>query len=506
MSTDRPPVHPREGDFRPGAVCAEGPYGHAESMHAISSPASDRLPGYDPGTHWDEAFAGPGELRPAYRQVIEALDDVDLARLRRTIALAGAMRGMAFRGSRGPQEFPLDPVPRILDAAEHRLLETGLAQRAAALDAFLTDIYTDGRIVAAGVVPQRVIDSADALDPDVPAIAAAQGGVRAGVGGFDIVRGGDGVLRVLEDNLRVPSGAAYALAAREIVDERRVLPVPSTRSPIDIAELLGDTLREAAPEGIDEPGVAVLSDGASNSAWWEHRSLAKTLGVPVVTPHDLEQRDGRLWMRIRGTDRLTPLHVLYRRTDEGRLRDPATGNLTWLGDALLEPLRQGTLGVVNAFGTGIADDKLVHAYVEEMIRFYLGQEPIVASVHTYDPCDAESRAAIIDRIGEMVVKPRNGSGGSGVIVCPHATSEDREMAAQLISVRPEAFVVQETIALSTHPTAIGDRLEPRHVDLRAFTYGGRMLAGGLTRVALDAGALVVNSSMNGGGKDTWILS
>ena len=384
-------------------------------------------------------------------------------------------------------------------------MDTGLAQRAAALDAFLSDVYTDGRIVAAGVIPGRVVDSAGALEEDIRAIAYAQEGIRAGVAGFDIVRDGSGELRVLEDNLRVPSGAAYALAAREIVDERRVLEPPPGRCALEVGELLAATLRDAAPPGIEEPSCAVLSDGASNSAWWEHRRLAKALGVPLVTPGDIEQRGGCLYLRVRGTDRVRPVHVLYRRTDESRLRD-GSGKLTWLGQALLEPLTRGTLGCVNGFGTGIADDKLVHAYVEEMIRFYLGQEPIVRSVATYDPCNEAELEHVLERIGELVVKPRNGSGGAGVVVCPHASAGDVKQAARMVRDRPEAFVVQETIALSTHPTAIGDRLEPRHVDLRAFTYGGRVLAGGLTRVALDAGALVVNSSMNGGGKDTWVLS
>jgi uncharacterized circularly permuted ATP-grasp superfamily protein len=462
---------------------------------------------YDPGDHWDEAFAAPGEPRPHYRDVLDALANADLARLQRTISLAGAMRGMAFRGSRGPQAFPLDPVPRILPADEHVLLDSGLAQRARALDAFLTDVYTDGRIVAAGVVPDRVLGSSGVVEEDVRAIACAQDGIRAGVAGFDIVRDRAGELRVLEDNLRVPSGAAYMTEARAILDERRVLEAPDGRSPLDVGAFLWTALRDAAPPGtdVDDLSAAVLSDGPANSAWWEHRRLARALGVPVVTPRDVVQRDGRVHICARGTDGLRPIDVLYRRTDESRLRD-SSGRLTWVGDLLLEPLKRGTVGCINGFGTAIADDKLVHAYVEEMIRFYLGEEPVVCSVATHDPGELAIRRDVLERIDEMVVKPRNGSGGAGVIVCPHATREDRERAARVVRDQPEAYVVQETIALSTHPTVIGQTLEPRHIDLRAFAYGGRVLPGGLTRVALDAGALVVNSSMNGGGKDTWMLS
>lgn len=475
-------------------------------MEASPSYAARAAAMYDQGNHWDEAFAAPGEPREHYRDVLNAMARVDLARLQRTISLAGAMRGMAFRGSHGPQSFPLDPVPRILTADEHRLLDAGLAQRAQALDAFLTDVYTDCRIIAAGIVPARVIDSAGVLDDDdVRAIAYAQEGIRAGVAGFDIVRDGSGQLRVLEDNLRVPSGAAYTTEARAILDDRRVLPVPRERSRLDVASLLWATLRDAAPPGVDDPAAAVLSDGPANSAWWEHRRLARALDVPVITPDDIELHGGSVCIRARGTDRLRPVDVLYRRTDESRLRDGG-GRLTWLGEALLEPLKRGRIGCVNGFGTAVADDKLVHAYVEEMIRFYLGEDPIVCSVVTYDPGDPEVRGRVLDRIDAMVVKPRDGCGGAGVIVCPHATREDRELAARLVRTRPESVVVQETIALSTHPTVIGDALEPRHVDLRAFAYGGRVLPGGLTRVALDAGALVVNSSMNGGGKDTWMLT
>jgi len=233
--------------------------------------------------------------------------------------------------------------------------------------------------------------------------------------------------------------------------------------------------------------------GPENSAWWEHRWLAELLDIPLVTPADL---------------RTESFDVIYRRTDEGRVRNE-NGELTWLAEALLEPVRDGRLGLVNSFGTGVGDDKLAHAYAEEMIRFYLGEEPLIRSVPTYDPGDDAVREEVLDRIDELVVKPRFGHGGRGVVVCAHASPEDRQSAAQMVRENPRSVVVQETITLSTHPTIVDGRLEPRHIDLRAFVYcgrgGERVLPGGLSRMALDEGALVVNSSQNGGAKDTWVL-
>jgi uncharacterized circularly permuted ATP-grasp superfamily protein len=250
----------------------------------------------------------------------------------------------------------------------------------------------------------------------------------------------------------------------------------------------------------------VLSDGSANSAWYEHARIARELSIPLVTPADLDSRGGRLTAVVDG--RRLPVDVVYRRTDEDRLMGEG-GELTAVGAVLLEPLRAGTLACVNGFGTGVADDKLVHAYVEEMVRFYLHEEPLLPSVQTYDPADPNDRAEVLERIDELVVKPRTGHGGHGVVVGPHARAEDRRRVADAIRERPEDYVAQETIMLSRHPTVIDGRLEARHVDLRPFVFmtpdGGRVLPGGLTRVALDRGALVVNSSQRGGGKDTWVL-
>jgi uncharacterized circularly permuted ATP-grasp superfamily protein len=386
-------------------------------------------------------------------------------------------------------------------------LEAGLAQRARALDAFVADAHSERRIVAAGRIPERVVQSAEHSEPDLRGLEAPPA-VSAGVIGFDVVRDAHGELRVLEDNLRTPSGPAYAAVAREILDEALPFEPPPRHTGPSPAAMVGDTLRAVAPHSGEDPCIVVLSDGPHNSAWWEHRGFARALDVPLVTPAQLERRGGRLYARLDDGRGMRPLDVVYRRTNESRLRD-RHGNPTWLGDAFLEPLRRGTVVCVNSFGAGVGDDKLVHAYVEEMTRFYFGEEPLVRSVPTYDPGEPSVRFEILARIDELVVKPRDGFGGDGVIVCPHASAADRERAARLIRTCPEHYVAQDTICLSTLPTLTGGSLAPRHVDLRAFAFGTpgevRVMAGGLTRVALDAGALVVNSSQNGGAKDTWVL-
>jgi uncharacterized circularly permuted ATP-grasp superfamily protein len=332
-------------------------------------------------------------------------------------------------------------------------------------------------------------------------------GAYAGMAGLDVVRGVDGRFLVLEDNLRTPSGLAYMESTRDVLEER--LPEAAhepKRSIADVYDILAGGLRAAAPDGVDEPSIVVLSDGPVNSAWFEHETIARRLDVPLVTLADIEPRAGHLYARI--DNRLRPVDVVYRRTDEDRLADEH-GRLTPLAEALLEPLRRGTVACFNAFGAGLADDKLVHAYVEDMIRFYLTEDPLIDSVPTYDLGDPADRLTALSRLDELVVKPRTGFGGHGVVIVPHATREDREQIEHAIRREPQRYIAQETIALSRHPTICGDRLEPRHVDLRPFvvTAGDDLsvIPGGLTRVAFDAGALVVNSSQNGGGKDTWVL-
>jgi uncharacterized circularly permuted ATP-grasp superfamily protein len=463
---------------------------------------------YEPSSGaWDEACLADGAVRPHYAELFEALAHVDLQDLVQRVAHDLRSRGACFRGPDGLNDFLVDPVPRVVEAGEWAHVERGATQRVRALNAFLADVYGEQRIVAAGVVPRRVVDTAVHHEPAMHAVPVAHG-VYAGASGLDMIRDDEGVLRVLEDNVRTPSGYTYLLAARDVLDERlpeaaRKLEVESVG---DIVERLGDALRAAAPEATDDPRVALLSDGNRNSAFWEHEAVARQLEIPVVTLGELTVRDGRVYGRV--DDALRPFDVLYRRTDEARLYDEH-GRPTPLAEKLLQPLRDGTVAVFNAFGAGVADDKLTHAYVPDMIRFYLDEEPLLPSVETLDLADEADRERALDDLDAMVFKERGGEGGYGVTIMSRADREQRDQMLRDLRERPDDLIAQRRVTLSTHPTVIDGRLEPRHVDLRAFVLSSgddvHVVPGGLTRVAFGDGALVVNSSQNGGGKDTWVL-
>lgn len=456
---------------------------------------------------FDEAFDADGDPRPHYEAVIDALEGADLSALSRAVAHDVALRGASFRGTGATEAFRVDPVPRLIEAAEWAHVERGLRQRVRALNSFLADLHGERRIVDAGLVPERLVETALHHQPwmrDVP----VPRGVYANAVGVDLVRDENGRLRVLEDNVRTPSGYAYLLAARDVLEER--LPAAVRRiereSIGDIVERLGDALRAAAPEGVDEPAVGLLSGGPRNSAWWEHRAIARRLGLPIVALDQIDVRGGRVHARVDGE--LRRFDVLYRRTDEDTLQH-RDGRPTALAEALVDPLRRGTLTVVNSFGAGIADDKLTHAYVPAIIRYYLGEEPVLASVDTYDLGDPDARAEALADFDAMVVKERCGEGARGVTIVARASRDERDALRAELRRRPQDFVAQRRIALSTHPTVIDGRLEPRHVDLRPFCLQSgddvHVVAGGLTRVAFGEGELVVNSSQDGGGKDTWVL-
>ncbi|HUB98968.1 MAG TPA: circularly permuted type 2 ATP-grasp protein [Solirubrobacterales bacterium] len=451
--------------------------------------------------HCDEAFAQTGAPRPPYVEVLDALARQNLVVLRERVRSNAAGLGLSFGPGRA---IAVDPVPRLIEAAEWDPLKVGLGQRARALNAFLADVYGEQRIFAAGIVPRRLLETSvgyeprmqGLLDPRLPA---------ATVAGLDLVRDGEGELRVLEDNLRMPSGATYALAVREAVAPE--LGLATEPAPLDgYVELLGAAIRAAAPDGGSDPSAAIVSDGPDSGAWYEHRRLGRELGLPVVVPRQLEQRKGRLYFR-RGRDS-TQLDVLYRRLDEDRLSAP-NGSLTALGELLLPTLESGRLRCVNAFGTGVGDDKLTHAYVEEMIRFYLGEEPRLRSVPSFDLSDEAVREQVLGRLDDLVLKPREGFGGHGVTIMQRATAAQRRRAIGLLRRRPEGFIAQDTVPLSSHPTVCGGRLRPRRVDLRPFVISGpgasAAMTGGLTRYAKGAGEMVVNSSRGGGCKDTWIV-
>jgi uncharacterized circularly permuted ATP-grasp superfamily protein len=442
------------------------------------------------------------------RRLHETLDSLDLRQLCQSVGDDARARGVCFGDADAPQEFHIDPIPRLIEAAQWAELSAGVVQRVRALDLFVRDVYGERRIVRDGVVPERAITGANHHEPLLDGMGP-QIGSWITVAGLDVVRDSDGAFKVLEDNLRTPSGIAYAVATREVLAAHLPMPDGLRVRPLgDAFAALGRALHAAAPASAGErPFVVLLSDGSRNSAYYEHSALARALELPLVLAEQLSVKGERLYARLPDGSQRT-VDVVYRRTDEDRLHDDA-GELTHVARLLLEPVLAGTLACVNAFGTGVADDKLLHAYVEQMVRYYLGEQPLLRSVPTYDPAQPETLQMILDRIDELVIKPRSGHGGYGVVIAPHARREDVRKAADELAADPEAFVAQETVMLSRHPTVVDGALAPRHVDLRPFAISSaehvHVVPGGLTRVAFGEGALVVNSSQNGGSKDTWVL-
>ncbi len=448
---------------------------------------------------YDEDRDSAGVPRAGYAQALAALGGCDLDELCRAVARRLNRRGVSF----GDEPFVVDPVPRLIAADEWDALAAGLAQRARALNALLRDGYGERRIVRAGVMPRDAIEQAGGYEPELLGHLPA-GGPPAAVIGFDVVRDPGGEFLVLEDNLRTPSGFAYALAARAALSDELPPGFPPSRPVDPLAwELLGDALRAAAPPGVEDPVLVVVTDGPDNVAYYEHEQVARRTGALLATLADLCDDGERVSVRLPGGER-RPVDVVYRRTNEDALRD-AGGEPTDIAQMLLEPWLSGRIGLVNGFGNGLADDKFVHGYVEDCVRFYLGEEPLVRSV----PTRALDGRPSVGELRELVVKPRDGYGGNGVVIGAHAETGDLERLAGDLESDPGNFISQPTVALSRHPTVIDGRLEPRHVDLRVFAFCGddvALLPGGLTRVALDAGTLVVNSSQHGGGKDTRVLA
>jgi uncharacterized circularly permuted ATP-grasp superfamily protein len=457
---------------------------------SVAEEPPDLLAGYRRELRgYDEAVDETGRPRPCHEGALRALEGHDLVALADTIDEQVAGEGVCFHSSVGDEAFLIDPIPRVLDADEWALIEAGLCQRVRALNAFIADIYAGRRIVDEGVVPERVIDTAEYHEPAMNGVRPP-GDIWIGISGLDLVRDAHGNFQVLEDNVRTPSGYSYAAAARRaLVAQLNVPPADAPRPLDDLPDLLRFALEAAAPA----PGrsrIALLTDGPENAAYYEHEWAASAIGVPLLQPDELAARDD--------------VDIVYRRTNADRLDTP-------VGRLLLDPVRNGQIAAVNTFGTGVADDKLTHAYVEDMIRFYLDEEPLLPSVETFDLGRPEILERAMDVFEELVIKPRGGYGGEGVAILPHAEAWDIEGVRQAVLEEPTAFVAQRMVMLSSHPTVVDGRLASRHVDLRPYVFLGRdgearVAPGGLTRVAFDEGALVVNSSQNGGAKDTWVLS
>lgn len=490
------PTGPKMSRPRTPAAARQGP-GDAAASSRTSSGAAERA-----DAAYDEVFRPDGRPRPGYRELLRQLEAREPRELGRRLKRRLGERGVTF-GAADDGIFALDPVPRVLTSAEWEPLAAGITQRVRALESLARDAYGERDAVAAGVLPARVLQGAPHLEPAMVGAAVRRW---IGVAGFDLVRGPDGRFRVLEDQVRMPSGLGYAVAARE--ELAALLPPPADLRPVSQAfGLLGAALRDAAPDGVADPSVVVLAEGPGAAAWYEHERLGRALGAPVVTLDDLEHRRGRI--AARRDRQLLPVDVVYQRTEEDRFSDER-GRLTALGEALLEPCRAGRLACVNAPGSGVCDDKVVHAYVPELIRFYLGEEPLLDSVRSYDLAAERAREEALRRLDGLVIKPRGEMGGADVVIWSDADERQRRRTLERLRSEPERVIAQERVLLSTHPTLWQGRLEPRHVDLRPYALvtndGPDVLPGGLTRVALEPGSLIVNSGQGGGVKDTWVLA
>ncbi len=404
--------------------------------------------------------------------------------------------------------MPFDIVPRVVPAHEWRLIERGLKQRVFALNAFIADMYGAQKILADGIIPREIVMSAKGLLPACTGLTPPKG-IFCHIVGTDLVRDRDGQYYVLEDNLRCPSGVSYLLENRQVV--KRTFPQIWTElsvRPVDVypSKLLA-TLQSLSPAR--EPSVVVLTPGVFNSAYFEHSFLAQQMGVELVEGRDLLVREGRVVMRT--TRGFQPVDVIYRRIDDNFLDPDAFRADSMLGvRGLMSVYRAGKVALANAPGTGVADDKVVYAYVPKMIRYYMNEEPVLPNVPTFLCWDEKDRAHVLANLDKLVVKAANESGGYGMLIGPEATAEERAVFKERILASPREYIAQPMLGLSRVPTIAGGALEGRHVDLRPYVlYGGDdifVLPGGLTRVALKKGSCVVNSSQGGGSKDTWVLA
>jgi uncharacterized circularly permuted ATP-grasp superfamily protein len=465
---------------------------------------------------YDEMFSSSGALHHHCQRLLEHFTSLPVGELRRrkqAADLSFLNQGITFtvygREEGTEKIFPYDLVPRVITAAEWATVELGLAQRITALNLFLKDIYNEGRILSDGIVPREIVYSCKHYRRQMSGLQVPRN-VYIAVCGTDLIRLENGEFVVLEDNLRVPSGVSYMLTNRRVM--KRIFPELfrsyNVRPIEQYTQLLLGTLRSLAPEGRPEPNIVLLSPGVFNSAYYEHAYLARQMGIELVEGRDLVTHDNVVYMRT--TNGLRRVDVIYRRVDDDFI-DP----LAFRGDSILgvaglfNAYRAGNVTLANAFGTGIADDKALYAYVPDIIKYYLTEEPILKNVETYLPIRPKERQHVLANLDKLVVKAVGESGGYGMLIGPQSTKAQREEFATKIEADPRNYIAQPTISFSRAPCLIGDELEPRHVDLRPYVLFGdkvTIVPGGLTRVALNRGSLVVNSSQGGGSKDTWVLS
>ncbi len=475
-----------------------------------------RFSSYRAGSFFDEMFGendAPRAVAKPLVNIIQSLAEGELLRRQQSAERALLQMGITFNvygDSAGTEKiFPFDLVPRIVSSAEWNWIERGLKQRITALNLFIDDIYHDQKIIKDKVVPAAILLSAKSFREQCVGLNPPLG-IWCHICGTDLVRHRDGQIYVLEDNLRCPSGVSYVLENRLVMKRTfpRVFEASRIRPVAEYPSRLRDMLESLAPPGVETPRVVVLTPGIYNSAYFEHSFLAQQMGVELVEGRDLVVSDGYVWMRTtKGFERVD---VIYRRIDDDFIDPKAFRPDSVLGVAgLMDVYRAGHIGLANAPGTGVADDKVVYAYVPKIVKYYLGQEIIIPNVPTYVCADPKELTYVLEHLEELVVKAANESGGYGMLVGPHATPELRAEFANRIQANPRNYIAQPTLSLSQVPTIIDDHFEGRHVDLRPYILYGNdifVLPGGLTRVALKKGSLVVNSSQGGGSKDTWVLT
>jgi uncharacterized circularly permuted ATP-grasp superfamily protein len=461
---------------------------------------------------YDEMFAAGLELRPGYDQVCDVLGELSLSDVNaRADSMARSFldRGVTFDFAGEERPFPLDIVPRVITAPEWDVIERGVKQRVTALERFLDDVYGAQRVVADGIVPRSLITSSAHFHRAVWGFRPP-GGVRIHVAGIDVVRDQQGVFRVLEDNVRVPSGVSYVIENRRAM--AKGLPEAFMSQSIRAVEAyprhLYNALRATAPEAVEDPVIVVLTPGVFNSAYFEHTLLAGLMGVELVEGRDLVVRGDKVYMRT--TDGEQRVDVIYKRIDDEFVDPLHFRSDSVLGcSGLVNAARAGNVTIANAIGNGVADDKLTYSYVPDLIRYYLGEEPILPNVDTYRLEEDDARAYVLEHLDELVVKPVDGSGGKGLVIGPQATAAELEELRAKVLADPRGWIAQPVLQLSTVPTFAEGEFSPRHVDLRPFAVNSGddvyVLPGGLTRVAMKKGSLIVNSSQGGGSKDTWVL-
>lgn len=489
-------------------------YSNMSTLLAPPSPPM-KFTGYDTEGFYDELFDAEGRPRPHAELLIckvESLADGQLLRHQADVERSLMRMGITFNvygDDRGTEKiWPFDVIPRIIAADEWQWIERGLQQRIRALNAFIDDVYHEQHILRDGVIPADIVTTARSFLEPCRGMNPPHG-IWCHITGTDLIRNSDGKVYVLEDNLRCPSGVSYVLQNRMTLKNSfaKVFEASKVRPVVDYPSRLLRLLEHLAPVGVPNPTVVVLTPGVFNSAYYEHSFLAQQMGVELVEGRDLAVRDGYVHMRT--TKGFQRVDVIYRRIDDDFLDPKVFRSDSLLGvPGLMDVYRNGRVALANAPGTGIADDKVVYAFVPEMVRYYLNEEIIIPNVSTYLCSDEKQRKYVLAHLDELVVKAANESGGYGMLIGPHATPEQRKRFAALIEENPRNYIAQPTLSLSRVPTIVGDHFEGRHVDLRPYILYGEdiyVLPGGLTRVALRKGSLVVNSSQGGGSKDTWVV-